>query len=113
MGRRVHVWRLQMGVWQGRGVGRYLGGKAGSPPGALGDAPLDDLGLGHQHVHQVPAVHEVEEEVEVVLVLEAGVLADAEGVGRVARDGLLAEHMLRALHHRRLAHALQCIRPVC
>jgi len=48
----------------------------------------------------------------VVLVLEAGVLADAEGVGCVASDGLLAEDMLWALHHCGLAHALQCIRPV-
>ena len=30
---------------------------------------MDDLGLGLQHVHQVTARHEVEEEVEVVLVL--------------------------------------------
>ena len=95
-------------VWRG-----YLGGEAGSPPGTLGDAPLDDLGLSHQHIHQVSPVHEVKQEVQVVLVLEAGVLADAEGVGCVARDGLLTEDVLRALHHRRLAHALQGIRSVC
>ena len=77
----------------------HLGGKAGPPPGPLRDAPLDDLGLGHQHIHQVTAIHEVKQEVEVVLVLEAGILADAEGVGCVARDGLLTEHVLGALHH--------------
>lgn len=92
---------------------RYLGGKAGPPPGTLGDAPLDDLGLCHQHVHEVTPIHEVKQEVQVVLVLEAGVLADAEGVGCVACDGLLTEDVLWALHHRRLAHALQGIRPVC
>ena len=93
--------------------GVHLGGEAGPPPGPLGDAPLDDLGLSHQHIHQVTAVHEVKQEVEVVLVLEAGILADAEGVGCVTCDGLLTEHVLRALHHCRLAHALQSICPVC
>ena len=95
------------------GGGGHLGGKAGSLPGPLGDAPLDDLGFSHQHIHQVTAVHEVEEEVEVILVLEAGILANAEGVCCVACDGLLAEDMLGALHHCRFAHALQSVRPVC
>ena len=77
----------------------YLGGKAGSSPGSLGDSALDDLGLRHQHIHEISTAHEVKQEVQVVLVLEAGVLADAEGVGCVAGDGLLAEDVLGALHH--------------
>ena len=95
----------------GEGWMSYFWGKAGSSPGTLGNATLDDLGLSNQHVHEVTARHEVKEEVQVVLVLEAGVLADAEGVCCVPGDGLLAEHMLRALHHPRLAHALHGIRP--
>lgn len=77
----------------------HLGGKASSPPGTLGDAPLDDLGLSNQHIHEVTTIHEIKQEVEVVLVLEAGVLADAERVGCVASDGLLTEDVLWALHH--------------
>ena len=73
----------------------------------LWDAAFDDLGLCHEHVHEVPTRHEVEQEIEVILVLEARILADAEGVGRVARDGLLAHDVLRALHHRRLAHLFE------
>ena len=78
----------------------YLGGKAGSSPGSLRDPALDDLGLCHQHIHEVTPAHKVKQEVQVVLVLEAGILADAEGVGCVAGDGLLAENVLRALHYR-------------
>ncbi len=97
---------LETGVLRG-----HLGGKAGAFPGALGDAALYDARLGHEHIHEVAPRHEVEQEVEVKLVLEAGVLAQAEGVRRVARDGLLAEHVLRALHHCALAHALHRILP--
>ena len=107
-----HTVHQQVGGGGGGGRG-HLRGEAGSLPGPLGDAPLDDLGLGHQHIHQVTAIHEVKKEVEVVLVLEAGILTNAEGVCCVACNGLLTEHVLRALHHRRLAHALQSIRPVC
>jgi ABC-type hemin transport system ATPase subunit len=31
----------------------------------------DDLGLSHQHIHQVTARHQVKQEVQVVLVLQA------------------------------------------
>lgn len=89
----------------------HLGGKAGSSPGALGDAAFDDLGLSNQDIHEIPTRHEVKEEVQMVLVLEAGILANAEGVRCIPRDGLLAEDVLRALHHARLAHALHGIRP--
>ncbi len=112
--RRKHmcIWR-HCNVVQASSIGETadLGGKARTAPCALGNASLDDLGFRNQDVHEITAGHEIEEEVEVVLVLEAGILADAEGVRRVPRDGLLAEHMLRALHHARLAHALHCIRP--
>lgn len=95
------------------GLGCHLGGKAGPPPGTLGDSALDDLGLCHQHIHEIPPAHKVEEEVQVVLVLKAGILSDAERVGGVAGDGLLTEDVLGALHHCRLAHALQGIGSVC
>ena len=42
--------------------------------------------------------------------LEGGVLPDTEGMRYILGDGLLAEHVLRALHHRRLAHALHGVR---
>jgi hypothetical protein len=49
---------------------------------------VDDARLGHQHVHEVAARHQVKQEVQVLLVLEAGVLPDAERVRRVLGDGL-------------------------
>jgi len=51
----------------GRG---YLGSKAGLPEDALGDAAFDDLGLRHQHVHEVAPSHQVKQKVQVVLVLQ-------------------------------------------
>jgi hypothetical protein len=41
-----------------------------------------------QDVHEISPWHEVKQEVQVVAVLEGGVLADAEGVGHVAGDDL-------------------------
>lgn len=67
---------------------------------ALGRSPLDDFGFRNQDVHQVAAAHEIEEEVQVVLVLKAGILPDAERMCRVPSDRLFAQHMLWALHHR-------------
>ncbi len=52
------------------GVAAHFGREAGAAPGALRDAALDDLGLRHQHIHQVAAVHQVEQEVKMVLVLD-------------------------------------------
>merc|ERR1712078_246308 len=61
----------------------------------------------HQNVHQVPSRHQVEEHVQVVLVLEGGVLPDSHRVGAVLRDHLLAEDVLLASDHRHLAHDFQ------
>ena len=47
-----------------------------------------------------------------VLVLEASILPDAERVGCVAGDGLLAHDMLRALHHSCFAHLLESVLPL-
>jgi hypothetical protein len=51
----------------------------------------DDLGFRHQDIHEVTPRHEVKQEVQVVLVLEGGVLAYAEGVGGVLGDDLAGE----------------------
>jgi hypothetical protein len=91
--------------------GKYLWGKTGLSEEALRNAAFDDFGLRNQHIHQVTSSHQVEEEVQVVLVLEAGILANAKRVGCVAGDGLLAHDMLRTLHYSRLSHPLQCILP--
>ena len=57
-------------IWQRRNtVVARLRCKAGRAPVVLGKAALDDLRLSHQHIHEVTALHEVEQEVQVVLVL--------------------------------------------
>ena len=46
-----------------------LGGEAGALPGALSYAALDDARLRNQHIHQVPARHQVKQKVQMQLVL--------------------------------------------
>ena len=86
--------------------------KAGGEQAVGLELHVDGRGVADQHVHQVAAGHQVEEKVQVVLILEGTILPDAKRVGQVAGDGLLAEHVLGAPHHGRLAHALQRVRPV-
>ena len=62
----------------------HLWRKAAALPSALAVPAPDDLGLSHQHIHEVSPQHQIKHEVEVVLVLEAGVLSYTEHVGRVA-----------------------------
>jgi hypothetical protein len=44
-------------------------GSKPSPTRHLRHGELDDLGLSHQHVHQITALHQVKQEVQVVRVL--------------------------------------------
>lgn len=74
-------------------------GEAPSSPGSLRCATFDDLCLRNEDIHKVPAGHLVEKEIQVVLVLEGGVLAYAKGMCHIASDGLLTENMLGALHN--------------
>lgn len=90
----------------------HLRCKAGLAEESLGDATFDDLGLSNKDVHQVSARHEVKEEIQVVLVLEAGVLSYTKGVGCVPGDRLLAHHVLWTLHHRCLPHLFEGILPL-
>lgn len=46
-----------------------------------------------------------------VTCLEGRVLADTEGMRDIARDGLLAEHVVRALHDGDLFHSLEGVLP--
>mmetsp|Transcript_35567 Transcript_35567/g.92389 ORF Transcript_35567/g.92389 Transcript_35567/m.92389 type:complete len:230 (+) Transcript_35567:529-1218(+) len=84
-----------------------LGRQAAALQVSLGHTVLDNLGLRDQHVHKVTGGEQIKQKVQVHLVLEGGVLADAERMRRVLCDSLLAKHVLRAVRHRRLAHALE------
>ena len=77
----------------------YLRSKAGLLEKAMRGAALDDLGFCHQDIHEISSRHEIEKEVQVILVLKAGVLSYAEWVRSVPGDGLFAQDMLRAGHH--------------
>jgi len=66
----------------------YLWCQASHLPAGTGHSLPDDLGLSHQHIHQVPTRHQVKQEVQMVLVLKCCILPDAEWVCCVLGDGL-------------------------
>ena len=78
--------------WCRGGRAADLGGKAGALPGALSDAALDDARLRDQHVHQVPARHQVKEKVQVQLVLHTQ--------GAACCGGLVGSRMMCGKPHR-------------
>ena len=69
------------------------------PPGHAPLPEVQDLGLPRQAVHEVPSRHEVKQKVEVVRVLERGVLLHAKRVVDDPRHVLLLEHVIRGGQH--------------